>query len=265
MKKYLVALGLGTMLALPAAPSMAQLVGPNEAGVAMGHVHLFAQDVEQLRRFLTMLGGTPTQNGQLQMMRFPGAFVNMGQRDNPAGTVGSVVDHFGFHVKDLKATLAKAEAAGFKAEQAQNPIQGFVTGPNDIRVELLQDDTLPVPIRMHHIHMQIPSSAEAQAWYVKYFGAVVGKRGNFDIVTVPGGELTLSQNANPKAPTQGRALDHIGFEVTNLDAFLTRIKGLGITEIDGPRTGGGGNIKIAYVTDPWGTRIELTEGLTPKS
>jgi catechol 2,3-dioxygenase-like lactoylglutathione lyase family enzyme len=52
--------------------------------------------------------------------------------------------------------------------------------------------------------------------------------------------------------------------VTNLDATLARLRGLGITDVDGPRAGGGGNIKIAYIKDPWGTRIELTEGLAPK-
>mgnify|MGYP003352098158 FL=1 len=245
-------------------PSSAQLVSPNAQGVAMGHVHLFAKDVEALRRFLALLGGQPTQNGPLQMMQFPGAFVNMGQRDMSAGgTVGSVVNHFGFHVKSVAEVVARVSAAGFKTEQP-NPKQAFVTGPEEIRVELLEDDALPVPVRMHHIHMQVPSPAEAQAWYVKHFGAVVGKRGNFDMVTVPGGELTFTPQPMAQAPTQGRSLDHIGFEVTSLDATLARLRGLGITEVDGPRAGGGGNIKIAYIKDPWGTRIELTEGFMGK-
>lgn len=251
-------------LVLSVAPSSAQLVSPNAQGVAMGHVHLFAKDVDALRRFLTLLGGQPTQNGPLQMMQFPGAFVNMGQRDVSAGgSVGSVVNHFGFHVKSVADVVARVGAAGFKTEQP-NPKQAFVTGLDDVRVELLEDDALPVPVRMHHIHLQVPSAADAQAWYVKHFGAVVGKRGNFDMVTVPGGEITFTPQPMAQAPTQGRALDHIGFEVASLDATLKRMQSLGITEIDGPRAGGGGNIKIAYIKDPWGTRIELTEGLTPK-
>jgi len=264
MKSAVSSLVCAVFLSVSANPAWAQLAGPNADGVSMGHVHLFGKDVESLRRFLTLLGGVPTQNGPLQMMRFPGAFVNMGQRDMSAGgTVGSVVNHFGFHVKDLAGLLSALTAAGFKTEQP-NPRQAFVTGPDDIRVELLVDDMLPVPIRMHHVHLQVPAPPEAQAWYVRHFGAVAGKRGNFDMITVPGGELTFSLNAALQAPTQGRSLDHIGFEVTNLDAFLGRLRGLGITEVDGPRLGGGGNIKIAYVKDPWGTRIELTEGLTPK-
>jgi catechol 2,3-dioxygenase-like lactoylglutathione lyase family enzyme len=230
----------------------------------MGHVHLFAKDVEAQRRFLTLLGGTPTQNGTLQMVRFPGSFVNLGQRDtSTGGSVGSVVNHFGFHVKSVAETLAKIAPLGLKVEQ-NNPQQAFITGPDDVRVELLQDDALPVPIRMHHIHLWVTAPLEAQAWYMKHFGATAGKRGQFDTANVPGVELSLTRQEMAQAPTQGRSLDHIGFEVTNLDAFLKRLRSMGITEIDGPRLGGNGITKISYVRDPWGTRIEITEGLAPK-
>lgn len=261
--KHFVALIAGAML-FSAAPASAQLASPNAEGAAFGHVHVFGRDVEALRRFFTILGGEPTQNGPLQMMRFPGAFVNMGQRDMSAGgTAGSVVNHFGFHVKSVSELVARLSEAGYMT-QLLNPAQAFVTGPDDIRVELLEDAAMPVPVRMHHVHLQVPEPLEAQAWYGKHFGAVAGKRGNFDMATVPGAEFTFSANEMPQAPTEGRSLDHVGFEVANLDAFLARLRSLGITEIDGPRAGAGGNIRIAYIKDPWGTRIELTEGLTPR-
>jgi catechol 2,3-dioxygenase-like lactoylglutathione lyase family enzyme len=251
-------------LLVSASPAPAQLASPNAEGVAMGHVHLFAKDVEAQRRFLTLLGGTPTQNGTLQMVRFPGSFVNLGQRDtSTGGSVGSVVNHFGFHVKSVAETLAKIAPLGLKVEQ-NNPQQAFITGPDDVRVELLQDDALPVPIRMHHIHLWVTAPLEAQAWYMKHFGATAGKRGQFDTASVPGVELSLTRQEMAQAPTQGRSLDHIGFEVTNLDGFLKRLRSMGITEIDGPRLGGNGITKISYVKDPWGTRIEITEGLAPK-
>ena len=50
----------------------------------------------------------------------------------------------------------------------------------------------------------------------------------------------------------------------NLEAFLKRLQSLGITEIDGPRLSGNKTTKISYVKDPWGTRIEITEGLEAK-
>jgi hypothetical protein len=66
------------------------------------------------------------------------------------------------------------------------------------------------------------------------------------------------------APTKGRAIDHIGFEVKNVEAFMKKLQEEGVTiEIpyrDVPNIG----LKIGFVTDPVGTRIELTEGLTGK-
>jgi catechol 2,3-dioxygenase-like lactoylglutathione lyase family enzyme len=230
----------------------------------MGHVHLFAKDVEAQRHFLSLLGGVPTQNGTLQMVRFPGVFVNLGQRDmSTGGSVGSVVNHFGFHVKSVADTLARIAPLGLKVEQ-NNPQQAFITGPDNVRVELLQDDALPVPIRMHHVHMFVAAPLETQAWYIKHFGATAGKRAAFDTANVPGVELAFTAEPMAQAPTEGRSLDHIGFEVTNLDAFLKRLQRLGIKDIDGPRLGSNGTTKISYIKDPWGTRIEITEGLAPK-
>ena len=261
--RHLIAVTALVCLSWPA-PLAAQLVAPNATGVAMGHVHVFGRDIEAMRQFLRLLGGEPTQNGSLQMVRFPGGYVNLGVRDmNSGGSVGSVVNHFGFHVKSVADTLARIAPLGLKVEQ-NNPRQAFITGPDDVRVELLQDDALPVPIRMHHVHLWLPAPLEAQAWYVKHFGATVGKRGDFDTAHVPGVELTFTRQEPALAPTQGRSLDHIGFEVRNLEAFLKRLQSLGITEIDGPRLGGNKVTKISYVKDPWGTRIEITEGLEGK-
>ena len=62
--------------------------------------------------------------------------------------------------------------------------------------------------------------------------------------------------------TDRRAVDHIGFEVRNLQEFCRKLEAKGIMltvpyriapELNG--------IGTALITDPWGTRIELTEGL----
>ena len=65
----------------------------------------------------------------------------------------------------------------------------------------------------------------------------------------------------PLAGTAGRAVDHVGFEVTDLEAFCRRLEAMGIT-LDRPCTKVAAvDIAIAFLTDPWGTCIELTEGL----
>jgi predicted enzyme related to lactoylglutathione lyase len=65
----------------------------------------------------------------------------------------------------------------------------------------------------------------------------------------------------PTIGTKGRSLDHIGFEVKNLEAYCKRLEAEGI-KLDVPyRQVPNLGIAVAFLTDPWGTYIELTEGL----
>ena len=64
------------------------------------------------------------------------------------------------------------------------------------------------------------------------------------------------------APTAGRSLDHIGLEVRNLDSFVKKLEAQGIRIDERPHLDKDvKGVKVGYLTDPWGTKIELTEGL----
>jgi catechol 2,3-dioxygenase-like lactoylglutathione lyase family enzyme len=115
---------------------------------------------------------------------------------------------------------------------------------------------------MHHIHLMVPDPLVAQKWYGDHFGAVAGKRGQFDTANVPGTELSLSKADGTMAPTKGRSVDHMGFEVKNIDAFVAKLQAAGIkTDAAVRNSANASGLRIAYITDPWGTEIELTEGL----
>ena len=247
-----------------AAPSMAQLAAPGESGVAMGHVHLTAKDVDATRRFFVTVGGQPTQNGSLQMIQFPWVEVLLRQGEPTGPSVGSVVNHFGFQVKDIKASIAKWQAGGIIVETTQRADQAYLTSPDGMRIEILEDKTIAEPIRMHHIHWNITAVPEMQAWYAKVFGAKPGMRGTNVAADLPGVNLTFGKVDVTNVGTRGRALDHIGFEVRDLQGFIARLEAAGI-KTEGPmRKAGNGTTSIAFLTDPWGTYIELTEGLAPK-
>jgi len=65
------------------------------------------------------------------------------------------------------------------------------------------------------------------------------------------------------AGTRGRALDHIGFEVRGLEEFCKNLEAAGL-KLDRPYTKlPNSTTAIAFLTDPWGTYIELTENLAP--
>jgi uncharacterized glyoxalase superfamily protein PhnB len=55
-------------------------------------------------------------------------------------------------------------------------------------------------------------------------------------------------------------LDHIGFEVDHLEAFCRTLVADGV-KFDVPYKKDPTGLATASLTDPWGTSIELTEGL----
>jgi catechol 2,3-dioxygenase-like lactoylglutathione lyase family enzyme len=265
MKSLLLLCGIA-LLALDPAPAAAQLAAPGPSGVVMGHMHIVGRDLDAHRRFWSALGGVPTKNGTLEMIQFPGTFVNLRQGEPAGGSAGSVINHFGFLVKRMQDWLPKWQAAGLKMEPQTRPTQVFLIGPDDVRVEILEDDTIAEPIRMHHVHYFVPDPIAAQQWYAKTFGAVPGKRGQFDAADLPGVNLSFSKADAPLARTQGRSVDHVGFEVRNLPAFVKTLQAAGIKlDRELARSGAAPSVQLAYITDPFGTYLELTEGLAPGS
>jgi catechol 2,3-dioxygenase-like lactoylglutathione lyase family enzyme len=241
----------------------AQLVSPNSTGDAIGHIHLNVRDLEAQQRFWTAVGGTLVNNEKLVMVQFPGIYIVLRKQDSTGGTVGSRVNHFGFHVKNIDESVSKWKAAGLQVEKGNNPQQVFLTAPDDIRIEILEDRSIGTPIAMHHIHLFVPDTQAAQAWYVKNFGAVPGKRGVFDTANVPGAEIAFTKDEKALAPTKGRSVDHIGFEVSNIDEFVKKLEANGIsTEAPIRTSANASKLRIAFLMDPWGTYIELTEGLS---
>jgi catechol 2,3-dioxygenase-like lactoylglutathione lyase family enzyme len=256
---------------LPTTTAWAQLADPGSVGVAMGHVHLAVQDVDATKKFWLKLGGTPIKLGANEGVKYPGVLILIRKAmDPPAGTVGSVVNHIGFLVPNVAETRAKWQAAGLMMEPPNpaNAKQIYVHTPDDlVRIEILEDAMQTVPIKFHHVHFFVTDSGgkdsvlAIQSWYAKTFGAKPGKRGQFEAADLPGVNLTFAKSDTPTVGTKGRALDHIGFEINDLQAFCKKAEAAGI-KFDMPYTPRPElGIALAFITDPWGTYIELNEGL----
>jgi catechol 2,3-dioxygenase-like lactoylglutathione lyase family enzyme len=254
---------IGILVWTTLSPAHAQLADPNSAGVAMGHYHLYVQNIDEQRRFWANLGGTSATLGDLVAIRFADVYVALEQAGPRAGTDGSVVGHISFKVRVLKEAWAKLEAGGWKVTPSpiNNPKQAFVVAPDGIRVELNEDESVGSAAGNHHIHFYTPAIPEMQEWYVKVFGSVPGKRDQFDAADLPGVNLSFSRARNPVAPTAGRVLDHIGFEVRDLKRFCQHLEASGVKLDQEYSKPAGLPFADAFLTDPWGTRIELTEGL----
>jgi len=113
-----------------------------------------------------------------------------------------------------------------------------------------------------HVHLTAPHALEAVNWYVKHFG---GEAGRFDragdgtvypIDRVFYDDIALIFfEREPTGGSVGTGVDHIGFSLRNEEEVVTNIIQDGGTQLGDFIEFSG--MKIAFVEDPWGTKIEL--------
>jgi catechol 2,3-dioxygenase-like lactoylglutathione lyase family enzyme len=251
------------------APASAQLVAPNELGVAMGHVHLNVSDVELHRQlWIEQFDAVPLDRDGLTGVKMPGMLLLFRQQVATGPSEGSVLDHFGLKVRSLEEVLERWRAAGREVQREFTGAAGFpnayILAPDGVKIELQQEAGQPEIATAHHLHYLKADHLEIRAWYVETFSAIPGNRGRVDTADLPGINLSFGASRQTNAVpvgTRGRTLDHIGFEVRNLKAFCEQLGAKGI-EFDRPyRENPEIGVSTAFFTDPFGVCVELTEGL----
>jgi catechol 2,3-dioxygenase-like lactoylglutathione lyase family enzyme len=282
--KRMLALLVSALLVLSASKASAQLAAAKDGPIVYGHHHLNTTNMDaQKKFFVETLGGRLMTIGtnNTQIVEFPNVLIFFRPTQAPTGgTRGTTVNHIGFSVPNLRQVVDKVKANGFQMitkteasadREVKDDIAGpaqaggasiaFAQGPDDLKVEFVEAKQQTIPIAMHHVHFFNPKNIEMQAWYVKTFGASPRTGGAFPSGILPGVTLNFSPSTDPVVGTQGRALDHIGFEVKNLEAFCKKLEADGIKLAVPYRKVPALGIAIAFITDPWGTYIEMTEGL----
>jgi catechol 2,3-dioxygenase-like lactoylglutathione lyase family enzyme len=254
---------------LTAGTAAAQSAPFNQVGVTMGHWHIASKDVEANKKLFLAMGGKLYMPGGNPLIMFPGLFINLnlGTEKGDGATVGSVVNHVGFIVDNVQKRVAQWKAAGVTVlpggvlPAGGNRLdQAYVVTPDGVRMEILEDKTQSMPIRNEHIHLSLTAAEvpKAQAWYAKTFGGKTGTRNDQPIVDLPGVQIRFATADTKQAPTRGRVLDHIGFDVKDHAAFVKKLEAEGI-KLDEPVRKSPTGSTITYITDPWGTRIEIVQ------
>jgi catechol 2,3-dioxygenase-like lactoylglutathione lyase family enzyme len=116
-----------------------------------------------------------------------------------------------------------------------------------------QTPMLPV---LDHIHLNVPDQAKAVEWYQKNFGGQPMTE-SADRLMLGETRLIFLRNASGE-PSVGSALDHIGFSFADLDAKMKELEAAGVKVVT-PVRDVAGLFKLAFIEDPWGTRIELVQ------
>jgi catechol 2,3-dioxygenase-like lactoylglutathione lyase family enzyme len=275
-----------------ASPAFAQLVSHPAAPVRVGHYHLNVTSIEEHKKFwVNTLGGTAVTVGELDVVKFPDVLIFLSLQKPTGPTRGTAFDHIGFAVPNVALMATKLAAAGYNettsrepapgASSAQAPSAGtsavygrfaYFLGPDGVKIELVTAAEPNAPaIAGHHIHFINKQYVEMQQWYMKAFDATL-RSGQTDFfigadLPVVGYSLNFfrweGDQSISHVPTAGRVVDHVGFEVKNLEAFCKALeaKGIKLSRPYSKNTAAMNGIATAMVIDPWGVSIELTEGL----
>ena len=285
MNRFFSVVVLMLLVMAPASTASAQLLAAKDGPIVYGHHHLNVTNLDEAKKFwVDAIGGVLIKVGpeNREIIKFPNALMLLRAQKPTAGSKGSTVDHIGFSVKNLRQVVDRIKAGGFRmvtsAEAPPNvkvqddigiveggPVSGiaYAMAPDETKVELVEMKAQATPIASHHLHF-FGMNKEMQAWYMQTFGASTLASANpaaFISASLPGLTMNFSPSPTPVAGTQGRAIDHIGFEVKNLEAFTKKLEAQGIKLASPYRQVPALGISIAFITDPWGTYIELTEGL----
>jgi hypothetical protein len=275
-------------IAVATAPQPSAQMRNSAAPVRVGHYHLNVTSVEAHKKFwVETLGGTAATFGGRDIVRFGDVILVLEERTPTGGTRGTTFDHIGLAAPDVPALTKKVVAAGYQLtvgretpgaappQTGASAVYGrfsYLLGPDNVKVELVTaaDPKTAPPIAHHHVHFVNPQYVQMRDWYVKALDATERTGPNtftdfFAGADLPGIGYMLNffrwELAETLTGTAGRAVDHVGFEVRNLEAFVRGLSAKGITPTQPYRRDPSMNIGTARIVDPWGTVIELTEGL----
>lgn len=256
---------ISILVALPS-PVAAQLAPTNADGITFSHIHLSVADVDLHKTLWSeLLDGTVLDKQGYVAIEVPGTLIFLTDRAPTGPSVGTSVNHVGFKVKNLPDVLERWRGWGYEVDAefmgGEGLPQSYITMPNGTRVELTGDPSLATAAEMHHVHFYAPDHEELLAWYLRILGGTQRARGTIETTfDVPGANLSFG-HAEQVAPTRGTAVDHVGFEVDDIQAFADALEAEGIEFEIAPFHVESLDIWVGFFVDPMGTRIEVSEGL----
>ncbi|MEE2613430.1 MAG: VOC family protein [Acidobacteriota bacterium] len=189
-------------------------------------------------------------------------------------TQGTGVNHIGFSYPDLTAKMAELEAVGVRGSGVRmqrfpdgSTLRdvpglfnlGFVFDPWGTRIEMVED---PERLGFHHIHLSATDPAATLAWYQDVFGGETASlKGRLDGLLFDDVWVLVSEAESIPATTQGRAIDHIGFSVPDLDAAAADMRRKGIVFQTEPEVPEGGRTSAtrAFIVGPDNVRLAVVE------
>ncbi|NKB35056.1 MAG: hypothetical protein GKR91_18320 [Pseudomonadales bacterium] len=239
------------------------------AAVPYDHIHLTATSAQDaVNWYVKHFGGSAGRfnRGDADRVQYPvdrvfydEISVIFFEREPTGGSVGTGVDHIGFSMNNVEEVTASALADG--ATQLGDLVEfsgmkiAFIEDPWGTKIELIDD---PETRGLHHIHLSSPDPRSTLDWYQEIFGGeIVQWKGALAAINYSDVWLMAAQASGEIIPTQGRAMDHLGWAAENLDEFGAVLDANAEVFTMEPREFRG--IRISFVEGPDGVRIEVVE------
>lgn len=256
---------IGTILflatvALPALPSGAQAQGFKPI---FDHIHLAAPEPEKAVAWYREHFGGQTMKEAQDRLLYGDTRIVFQRRATSLPSEGSVVDHIGFSVPNLDGAMKVFQTEGVKIVAAVRDVPGlfklaFIEDPWGAKIEVVQDSD---KLGFHHVHLRAPDPAATLAWYSQQFGGKTGKfKDRIDGIDYSGVWLLIQRGET--TPSQGHAIDHIGFRPIDLEKSVAAMKGRNVKFTTEPRPltlGDGTVVHLAFAEGPDGVRIEMVQ------
>ena len=263
MKHFIVGLAFLVVVS----PTNAQFAEPNDRGVSFGHMHVVVEDLELHQRLWPeLLGAKLVEKQGYSAVRVGNALIFFRNSEPAAPSVDTVVDHFGLTVRDLDSVLSRWRALGYSVDSQKIDADGHTTAnitmPGGIALTLVEDDSQLSDTSMHYVQIVSPMTDRLAFWYAEFFNAKeVSANNETRVATIPGAELRFADANKERLPTDGTAIDHIGFEVREWEPFVQTLQDADIRFEFGPVYIESLDLWVAFFNDPSGVLVEVTHGL----
>ena len=244
------------------AQSSSVLVADKGFANLLDHIHLGVPDqVKGAQWYHDHFDGQFTPEGTDRVM-FGTSRLLFQMNAAPKPSEGSVLASIGFSVPDVDAKIRELQAAGVTVTTQPTTMGGIhyaqIVDPWGTTIDVVQDSE---KLGLHHVHLVASDPDALLDWFAESFGSRVASYR--DVVQgINYGGVWVLATEGASLPSQGHAIDHIGFRPANVDAAAEAMKARNVKVVTEPRDltlASGTKMRLAFIEGPGGVRIEMVQ------
>lgn len=239
------------------------------------HVHVTTPSPpESVKWYTRHLGCEPVADRTDAVTCVGGVNVVFVPQPTFGSTQGTGLNHISFSMPDLAAKMDELESVGVRGSGVRlqrypdgstwKSVPGwfktaFIFDPWGTRIELIED---PEQVGFHHVHLSATNPATTLSWYREVLGGEATTISGEEAVQF-GGVFVLAMEHPEGVPatTEGRAIDHIAFAVSDLDDAAAEMRGHGVEFVEAPTVPDNSrtSAKRAFIAAPDNVRLAVVE------